>query len=123
MSITLPIFHSGPPTPPKPVLTAVNNTLNISWAPAWSWADYPVTHYTVTLTNTTDGTVYTNHTNETVWYFTREEGAGPRCDVMVVKVTATSDIGEGVAGQTEGGFPIGMLRRCICLLYTLLFIC
>ena len=97
---------SGPPTPPEPTLTVVNDTLKFSWAPAWSWDSHPVTHYTVTLTNTTDGRVYTNQTNETAWYFTREEGAGPRCDVMVVNVTSTNDIGEGEAGQLIGGFPI-----------------
>ena len=97
---------SGPPTPPEPTLTVVNDTLKFSWAPAWSWDSHPVTHYTVTLTNNTDGSVYTNQSNETAWYFTREEGAGPRCDVMVVNVTATNDIGDGEAGQLIGGFPI-----------------
>ena len=104
---------SGPPTPPEPTLTAVNDILKFSWAPAWSWSNHPVTLYTVTLTNTTDGTAYTNKTNETVWYFTREEGTEPRCDVIMVNVTATSDIGEGEAGQVVGGFPIRKLL-CVC---------
>ncbi len=97
---------TGPPSPPEPVITAVNSTLlHVSWPPPFTWPNHSITHYNITLTNTANSnedTMLHLHSNETSFPWS---GAGG-CDLLVVNVTASSDIGEGQVGQVIGGFPI-----------------
>ena len=94
---------TGPPSPPEPMITAVNSTLlHVSWPPPFTWTNHSITHYNITLTNTNEDTTLYWHSNETSFPLS---GAGG-CDVLVVNVTASSDIGEGQVGQVTGGFPI-----------------
>ncbi len=95
---------TGPPSPPEPVITAVNSTLlHVSWPPPFTWTNHSITHYNITLTNTNEGTSFRWRSNETSFPWSGVGG----CDVLVVNVTASSDIGEGDVGQVIiGGFPI-----------------
>ncbi len=97
---------TGPPSPPEPVITAVNSTLlHVSWPPPFTWTNHSITHYNITLTNmanSNEDTTLHLHSNETSFPWS---GAGG-CDLLVVNVTASSDIGEGQVGQVIGGFPI-----------------
>ena len=68
---------TGPPSPPEPVITAVNSTLlHVSWPPHFTLYWY----------------IYSNETSFPL------SGVGG-CDVLVVNVAISSDIGEGQVGQ------------------------
>ena len=77
--------------------------VHVSWSPPFTWPDHPITHYNITIINTTDESTVSLHSNQTSFLLT---GAG-QCDLLQVNVTATSDIGEGTVGQVTGGLPMG----------------
>ena len=76
--------------------------LHMNWPPPFTWTNHSITHYNITLTNTNEGASLRRHSNETSFLLSGAEG----CDVLVVNVTASSDIREGQVGQVIGGFPI-----------------
>ena len=114
MSIVFDRLVLGPPSKPEPQLTVVNiSSLKVEWFTPYSWVNHSVIQYDMTLENSSASTnkVQTWTSNHTEFYITAPVTEGQRnsCDLLVINVTASSDIGQSQVGSVSGGFPIG---RC-----------
>ncbi len=88
---------TGPPSPPEPVITAVNSTLlHVSWPPPFTWTNHSITHYNITLTNTNEGTSFRWHSNEMSFPWSGVGG----CDVLVVNVTLVAISGRDMSDKS-----------------------
>ena len=100
----------GPPLPPVPRLEVFNATsVRVSWEEPFTWELFPVLSYQVSVYNVSSGTYTDNFTlsgNETSQVITRQTETTV-CSELWLEVTAKNGEGEGCAGTTSGGFPVG----------------
>ena len=117
-----------PPPSPKPHLLVLNaTTIQLSWLPPFSWAEYPIVNYSVQVYNGATGEVinlFINATSEMVSttapvtfnYDTPQGGVMQNCEELVFIVSAASTIGWGSPAIVTGGIPIGIV--CVYTLHT-----
>ena len=124
LRLFLPI---GPPPPPNPVL-AIQDTLIIKWDPVFSWPEYPVTGYRVTLLRSNgqkllDQTVISTSINITLQQASLFGAFLEECEELVFSVSAINELGEGKQGSITGGFSKtnGLLITCYILLLSRTF--
>ena len=110
-----------PPPSPKPQLLVLNaTTIQLSWLPPFSWAEYPIVNYSVQVYNTATGEVMNSFINVTSEMFsttapvtfihnTPHGGVMWNCEELAFIVSAASTIGWGSPAIVTGGFPIGIL--------------
>lgn len=97
---------TGPPSPPEPRLSVVNSSvLIVDWFTPFSWENHSVTHYDIIMNNSNKNEIQSWTTNKTEFQYSRR--SEDDCDLLMFDITASSDIGESVAGRVSGGFPIG----------------
>ena len=111
----------GPPPSPKPHLLVFNaTTIQLSWLPPFSWAEYPIVNYSVQVYNRATGEVINSFINATSEMFsttapvtfihnTPHGGVMRNCEEQVFIVSAATIIGWGSPAIVTGGFPIGIV--------------
>lgn len=92
--------------------------LNITWAPPFTWSDYPLTEYRLVVTEQQNSLQLYNrikspNVTEVEFFYGRiypgkEDSFPTVCTLLEFRVAAKSEIGESAAGLTTGGFPIGI---------------
>ena len=119
-------MYAGPPLPPDPHLYMFSaTTIQLSWLPPFSWAEYPIVNYSVQVYNRATGEMmnsFINVTSEilattapvTFTYNTPHGGVMWNCEELAFIVSAASIIGWGSPAIVTGGFPIGIL--CVFIL-------
>ena len=110
-----------PPPSPKPHLLVLNaTTIQLSWLPPFSWAEYPIVNYSIQIYNRATGEVinlFINGTSTemvsmtapvTFTYGVLQGGVMQNCEkLFFFSVSAASTIGWGSPAIVTGGFPIG----------------
>ena len=85
---TISHTHTGPPSPPEPHLVVLNaTTIQLSWLPPFSWAEYPIVNYTVQVHNRITGEEINSTVNVT---FTETLSAAVTRRVMNSTLNTTS---------------------------------
>ena len=119
-------MYAGPPLPPDLHLYMFSaTTIQLSWLPPFSWAEYPIVNYSVQVYNRATGEMmnsFINVTSEilattapvTFTYNTPHGGVMWNCEELAFIVSAASIIGGGSPAIVTGGFPIGIL--CVFIL-------
>ncbi len=101
---------AGPPLPPVPVLEELNaTTLRLWWEEPFTWSKFPILSYTVSVRNSSSGTIIANTTTEArrrEVLFTNTIGISKKCWELSFLVKAASAVGESKATSVLGGFPI-----------------
>ena len=111
-------MYTGPPSPPEPQLHVFSaTTIQLSWLPPFSWAEYPIVNYSVQVHNRATGevinsTVYATSTemlSSTVTFIhtTPHGGVVQDCEELVFSVSAATSVGWSSPAVVTGGFPIG----------------
>ncbi len=103
------LFPIGPPPPPNPVLV-IQDTLIIRWDPVFSWPEYPVIGYRVTLLRSNGQqllgqTVISTSINITLQQASLFGAFLDECEELVFSVSAINELGEGEQGSITGGLP------------------
>ena len=127
-------MYIGPPLSPDPHLCMFSaTTIQLSWLPPFSWADYPIVNYTVQVHNRATGEVISSTVNTTstemismitpvtFTYNTPQGGVVQTCEELVFSVSAASNVGWSSPAVVTGGFPIGNLHTCCILQLYVLF--
>ena len=121
-------MYAGPPLPPEPHLYMFSaTTIQLSWLPPFSWAEYPIVNCSVQVYNRATGEVTNSFINATSEMFstaapvtfihnTPHRGVVQNCEELVFIVSAASIIGWGSPAIVTGGFPI----NCIPVLFSFL---
>ena len=105
-------LHAGPPLAPSVSLNVElsdNDTFIfiLSWTKPFSWPGFPITGYTITLSNYSSGEAV-HHTvvvdsNKTEYQFSSMENECYRLDLSV---SANNSLGEGKPSIIQSGHPI-----------------
>ena len=103
------LFPIGPPPPPNPVLV-IQDTLIIRWDPVFSWPEYPVTGYRVTLLRSNGQQLLDKRLNSTSISISLQQASLfgaflEECEELVFSVNAINELGEGEQGSITGGLP------------------
>ena len=83
--------------------------LEVSWDEPFTWDQFPVLNYTITVYNDSGPSGRAPHTytvTEPSKLFTLEAEM-TSCPVLSFRVSATNEIGESRNGNVSGGFPVG----------------
>ena len=111
-NVILPI--TGPPLKPEVQLVqqylADNFVLhNISWSTPFSWTEFPVTNFTISMYNYSNReilvTILTAYTTD--WYTYLTLSSGEHCYAIDYTVVAKNAIGESQLSILSTGHPIG----------------
>ena len=115
--------YAGPPLPPDPRLYMFSaTTIQLSWLPPFSWAEYPIVNYSVQVYNEATREVMNSTLNATSTemfsmtapvtfvYRTPHKGVMQNCEQLVFSVSAASSVGLSSPAVVTGGFPIGNLH-------------
>ncbi len=99
----------GPPPPPNPMLV-IQDIFIIRWDPVFSWSEYPVTGYRVTLLRSNgqqllDQTGSSTSINITLQQASLFGALLEECEELVFSVSAINELGEGEQGSITGGLP------------------
>lgn len=110
--VSNPVFLTiiGSPVPVPGVRLEVFNAtaLLFHWDQPFSWENYPILQYNVSLVNTSDGEnlrdeLYPNTTNCMIHQIPQLEQV---CAELLFTITAANDIGKSEASGITGGYPI-----------------
>ena len=113
-------MYAGPPLPPDPHLYMFSaTTIQLSWLPPFSSAEYPIVNYTVQVHNRATGDAMNSTINATSTEmfsmttpvtFIHNMAHGrvmQNCEELVFIVSAANNIGWSSPAVVTGGFPIG----------------
>ena len=117
MEIILTNVHVGPPLAPSVSLTQehfVNNTflLTLNWSKPFTWSNFPITSYTITITNYSSGEPIST-TNITYSNGSGTDGChqyigeGNDCYRLDISVAANNSLGKGQHTTVQSGHLIG----------------
>ncbi len=104
------LLTKGPPPPPNPTMKVIEDTLTVQWDPVFSWPEYPVIGYKVTLIRSNGQQLYNQTTHSTNISISLQQanilGANlGECEELVFSVSAINALGEGEHGNITGGLP------------------
>ena len=97
-------FVEAPLTPEVTFSVVNESTLQVSWDEPFTCEAFPITGYTVTITNFTNLLELRNLSVDTLSYYITESDID-FCNNLTFKVTATSDAGVSAPGVAHGAFP------------------
>lgn len=119
----------GPPLPPNfntSVVHLVNNSFlhTINWGAPFTWTDFPVTEYTINITNISNGELVSttipvnlNETSISVSYFNYSfVSDGSSCYDLDIALSATNSIGESEASTGLVHHLLGRPSFHLCVL-------
>ena len=91
-------------------MKVIEDTLIIQWDPVFSWPEYPVTGYRVTLIRSNGQQLHgqtVSSTNISIsLQLANSLGASlGECEELVFFVSAINELGESEQGSITGGFP------------------
>lgn len=102
----------GPPLPPHPRLSVISPTqLEVSWDEPFTWDQFPVLNYTITVysdSETAGGSPHTLYTGTKLSkLIKRDWWESISCPLLRFGVSASNEIGVSQDGNVSGGFPAG----------------
>ena len=99
-----------PLTPPASLEVIANGSvLHMWWSEPYSYANFPITSYNVSVYNeTTDNLLLGTSLNSTQFYYDyeKQEKFNVPCQKLIFAVAAVNDIGISDSALEEGMFPI-----------------
>ena len=99
-----------PPLPPAPQLELVSfSKLNLTWDEPFTWQQYPIQEYTITMSNSSSQTKQTSTRTSQQRSLVVSLGTEVAriCSELTFDITATNGVGESTPGRVSGGFPLG----------------
>lgn len=103
--------HTGPPLPPAPSFTLINETaVNVTWQKPFTWEQFDILNYIVRITNATSGEGIKNVTihptvNQAVMSYVMDNLE--ECHEIQFNVTAVNAVGKSRDGYVLIQFPKG----------------
>ena len=105
----------GPPLPPAPRLVILcPSKLRVEWNIPYSNENFAVENYTIQIVNASSGVLIEKvmeMSNTSHILVLDGGGQAFSCHLLMVNVSAVSEVGESMPGIVSGGFPIGKNLR------------
>ena len=106
--------HSGPPLAPsvsldKELMENESCLFTLSWTTPFSWSEFPITGYTIILSNYSNGEPFNTsfmENNITDSYLIQFNSTGNECYRLEFLVSANNSLGEGQPTIIHSGHPI-----------------
>ena len=88
------------------MLELLTDSLRIHWDHVFSWPEYPVTEYTLTVSRSNGEQLHTETMNNVTTFIELQSNItnSADCEELVFSVSASNQIGEGEKGSISGGF-------------------
>ena len=102
----------GVPFPVEPVFSVVNvSTIKVEWEAPFSWDDFPITSYTVRVTNKTSQELLVDDQvlGPDALSYSLTQTALPSCTDLNFSVSVSNSVGTSSPGITQGAFPFRKL--------------
>ena len=110
ISLVLSDYPSAPSVDLDVQLTDIDNstfTFILSWFAPYSFPGFPITGYTITITNYSSSEAFarvlTTTSNETEYRFNT---SGDECYRLDLSVSANNSLGEGESSTIQSGHPV-----------------
>jgi len=117
------IVMGAPATPIVSLHVVDATTLRLSWEPPFTWSQYEILRYIVTMENRSNGDVLPpvilNPSNTT--YIITASAPVQSCAELRFSVTAHSALGASTPAVVAGGFPIAPVLNNSAILHKVLF--
>ena len=107
------LFLLGPPPSPVPLLEFIaHNSVRVKWDPVFTWQDYPIIGYNVTVKDSARQILIIRQTLSKEAIISLDELLNlgmENCEELVFTVTASNSLGHSQPGDVSGGFPNSMV--------------
>ena len=101
---------ADPPSKPEPTVSYSQDgtLLTLSWKEPFSHPGFPITHYTLQITNVSNPSIHNPPVNISyhLSYIDSVASLPTACNELEYNVTAFNEIGKSAVGSVTGGFPI-----------------
>ena len=98
----------GPPLAPSLQLNVLSTTqLQISWSEPFTWEEFPILDYTITVYNTSDQRITSSTVIDQTMFYITQDIEMMVCSELQIDVSARSQVGRGSVESVTGGFPVG----------------
>ena len=84
---------------------------HFSWSTLFTWPNFPITNYTITMFNHSDGdTITTTRTSNYVDYSHQSLSQGDHCYELDFTVVAANRLGSSASATIHSGHPMGIQK-------------
>ncbi len=89
------------------MVEVLDASLIVHWDPVFSWPEYPVTEYTLTVSRSTGEQLHTQSMDNFTTFVEIHSNItnGTECEELLFSVSASNELGEGEKGSVLGGYP------------------